>query len=121
MIYRDMKKRLEADNTIQLDAEVLFRVVDNEKHKMVDAGSGTITLKRGSITLKGTIRGEETLLEIPIVGIPALPFSPGKHLEVQHGEDIYRCVFKDGKPVMKFINMIKSLYEIEQEALARAK
>ena len=121
LIYRDMKKRLEADDTIQLDAEVLFRVVDNEKHKMVDAGSGTITLKRGSITLKGTIRGEETLLEVPIVGIPALPFSPGKHLEVQHGEDIYRCVFKDGKPVMKFINMIKSLYEIEQEALARAK
>ena len=120
-IYRNMKKQLEADNTMQLEEEVLFRVVDHEKHKMVDAGSGTITLKRGNITLEGTICGEQTRLEVPIVGIPALPFSPGKHLEVQRGEEIYRCVFKNGRPVMKFINMIKCLYEIEQETLAGAK
>ena len=118
MIYRDMKKQLEADSSMQLKEEVLFRMVDSEKHKLVDVGSGTITLKRGSIILDGSIRGQETRLEVPIVGIPALPFSPGKHLEVQHGEEIYRCVFRDGRPVMKFINMIKSLYEIEQEALA---
>lgn len=118
MIYRDMKKQLEADSSMQLEADVLFRMVDGEKHKLVDVGSGTITLKRGSIILDGNIRGEDTRLEVPIVGIPALPFSPGRHLEVQRGEEIYRCVFKDGRPVMKFINMIKSLYEIEQEALA---
>ena len=121
MIYRDMKKQLEADSSMQLKEEVLFRMVDSEKHKLVDVGSGTITLKRGSIILDGSIRGQETRLEVPIVGIPALPFSPGKHLEVQHGEEIYRCVFRDGRPVMKFINMIKSLYEIEQEALAGSK
>lgn len=121
MIYRGMKKQLEADGSMELKAETLFRMVDSEKHKLVDVGSGIVTLKRGSIILDGSIRGQETRLEVPIVGIPALPFSPGKHLEVQHGEEIYRCVFKDGRPVMKFINMIKSLYEIEQEALAGSK
>ena len=121
LIYCDMKKRLEADNTMQLQAEVNFRMVDHEKHKMVDAGSGSITLKRGSILLQGNIRGEDVTLNIPIAGIPALPFTPGKHVEVQNGEEIYRCVFKDGRPVMKFINMLKCLYEIEQETLAAAK
>ena len=119
MIQRRMKERLIADDTMQMEQEVLFRMVDHEKHKMVDVGSGSVTLKRGTITLKGTIHGEKTCLEVPIIGIPALPFSPGKHLEVQHGEDIYRCVFQNGRPVMKFIHMIKSLYEIEQEALAK--
>jgi excinuclease UvrABC ATPase subunit len=108
MIYRDMKKQLEADNGMQLEAEAIFRMVDSEKHKLVDVGSGTITVKRGSIILEGMIRGEEQRIEVSIVGIPALPFSPGKHLEVQHGEEIYRCVFKNGRPVMKFINMVKS-------------
>lgn len=121
MIYRDMEKQLEADHTMELSAEVFFRVVDTHRHKMVDAGEGTILLKRGSITLSGNIRGQETVLEVPIQGIPALPFSPGKHLEVQHGEDIYRCVFKDGKPVMKFINLLKNLYELEQAELAKTK
>lgn len=121
MIYRDMEKQLEADHTMELSAEVFFRVVDTHRHKMVDAGEGTILLKRGSITLSGNIRGQETVLEVPIQGIPALPFSPGKHLEVQHGEDIYRCVFKDEKPVMKFINLLKNLYELEQAELAKTK
>ena len=121
LIYRDMERRLQQDDTMALSAEVRFRVVDHERHKMVDAGQGTIALRRGSITLSGTIRGEETELEVPILGIPALPFSPGKHLEVQHGEDIYRCVFLDGRPVMKFINMIKCLYQLEQARLVKAK
>lgn len=121
LIYKDMAQKLEADTTQQMQAEVFFRVVDNEAHKMVDAGEGTILLKRGTITLSGTICGEETTLEVPITGIPALPFSPGKHLEVQHGEDIYRCVFKDGRPVMKFINMLKCLYKLEQAELVKAK
>ena len=58
---------------------------------------------------------------MPITGVPALPFSPGKHLEVQHGENIYRCVFKDGRPVMKFINMVKAQYRMEQAQLAKIK
>ena len=121
LIYTDMQKRLEADDAMQLQADVVFQMVDDKRHKMADVGEGSILLKRGSITLSGTIRGEETVLEVPIVGIPALPFSPGKHMEVQHGEHIYRCVFKDGKPVMKFINMLKALYQLEQAELAKAK
>lgn len=121
LIYKDMERQLKADDTMQMQAEVAFRVVDRDHHKMVDAGEGTITLKRGGITISGTIHGEETTLNVPIAGIPALPFSPGKHLEVQHGENIYRCVFRDGRPVMKFINMVKCLYQLEQAELAKAK
>ena len=121
LIYKDMQKQLEADDAMQMQADVVFQMVDDKRHKMADVGEGSILLKRGSITMSGTIHGEELALDVPIVGIPALPFSPGKHLEVQHGEHIYRCVFKDGKPVMKFINMLKALYQLEQAELAKAK
>lgn len=120
-IYQNMGRQLESDDTVQMQADVRFQVVDEKRHKMTDAGEGTILLKRGSITLSGRISGEEVTLSVPIAGIPALPFTPGRHLEVQHGEKIYRCVFLDGRPVMKFINMIKNLYQLEQAELAKAK
>ena len=120
-IYRQMERSLAEESTMQMQADVIFRMVDERKHKMVDVGEGNILLKRGSVTLSGTIHNEAVELEVPILGIPALPFTPGKHLEVQHGEHIYRCVFKDGRPVMKFINMLKAMYQREQAELAKAK
>ena len=120
-IYRNMEQTLEAEPDMELQADVTFRMVDEKKHKMVDVGEGVILLKRGRITLRGRIHGEETDLQVPIAAIPALPFSPGKHLEVQHGETIYRCVFRDGRPVMKFINMVKAQYCMEQANLVKVK
>lgn len=120
-IYADMLRQIKADPGMQMQEAVTFCMVDERKHKMMPVGEGTIRLKRGSITLTGTMNGERRELEVPILGIPALPFTPGKHLEVQHGDKIYRCVFKDGRPVMKFINMIKGLYQLEQEMLVKAK
>ena len=120
-IYRQMEQSLAEEPAMQMQADVIFRMVDERKHKMVDVGEGNILLKRGSVTLSGTIHNETVELEVPILGIPALPFTPGKHLEVQHGETIYRCVFKDGRPVMKFINMLKALYQLEQAELVKAK
>ena len=120
-IYRQMEQSLAEEPAMQMQADVIFRMVDERKHKMVDVGEGNILLKRGSVTLSGTIHNETVELEVPILGIPALPFTPGKHLEVQHGEHIYRCVFKDGRPVMKFINMLKALYQLEQAELVKAK
>jgi hypothetical protein len=120
-IYKDVEQSLAADPDMELQADVTFRMVDEKKHKMVDVGEGIILLKRGRIALRGRIRGEEADLNIPISGVPALPFSPGRHLEVQHGENIYRCVFKDGRPVMKFINMVKAQYRMEQANLVKIK
>lgn len=118
-IYQGVEQYVAADPDIELQADVSFRMVDERKHKMVDVGEGTILLRRGQITLLGCIKGEHIHLNVPIAGVPALPFSPGKHLEVQHGKDIYRCVFKDGRLVMKFINMVKAQHKIEQAELLK--
>ena len=92
-IYQNVERQVAINPDLQLQADVTFRMVDERKHKMVDVGEGIILLRRGKITLQGCIKGDNIDLNVPIAGIPALPFSPGKHLEVQHGEDIYRCVY----------------------------
>lgn len=119
-IAQQVHHGIEAEPNMELKAQAQFQMVDEKKHKMVTVGQGELLLKRGSITLSGVLRGEPVALEVSILGVPSLPFSPGKHLEVQHGEDIYRCVLQDGSRVMKFVNHIKCYYQLEQERLAEA-
>jgi len=49
---------------------------------------------------------------IPTTSFASLPFQPGKYLEIQCGEQIYRCFPDNGALVMKMINMVKIYYEI---------
>jgi len=119
-IYETVQQSIEENDTVMLRADTDFQMVDEKKHKMVTLGQGKICLRRGSILLSGMLRGEPMELEVSVLGIPTLPFSPGKYLEVQHGEDIYRCVLRDGKQVMKILNHIKCFYQLEQKQLAEA-
>ena len=87
-------------------------MLDYEKHKFVEVGSGVVNLSNGQFQLSGQINGDEVGLTVPTSNVPTLPFSPGKYFEIQHGDTIYRCVLDDGKMVMKFINMLKIFYEL---------
>ena len=120
-IYGQVQKRIAAAPSLELCADSRFQMVDEKKHKMVDVGEGQICLKRGSIHLSGTMHGQPADLDISIVGIPTLPFSPGRYLEVQQGETIYRCVLHDGRLVMKFLNHIKCFHALEQQHLNAVK
>ena len=76
-----------------------------------------LELTREQFVIDAQIRGEKTVMTVPITGLPSLPFSPGKYLEVQQGSNIYRCVLEDGKLVMKFINMVKIFYELNKTVI----
>ena len=68
----------------------------------------------------GIINEQEVNMEIPIVNFASLPFKPGKYIELQSGENIYRCVLEDGKLAMKFINMVKIFYKLKNEDKIKA-
>jgi hypothetical protein len=87
-------------------------MVDLEKSKFREVGSGTLSLTKERICLEGTIHGESVSIEVPVASIPTLPFGPGKYLEVQQGDAIYRCALEDGRQVMKFINLVKIFHEM---------
>ena len=115
MIHEDLKARMHQGQECTLSAKSKFRMIDHGKKKFVDAGQGTLSLNRDAFCLEGMIHGEPVSLTVPVSNIPTLPFSPGRHLEIQDGDDIYRCVLEDGKLVMKFINMVKIFYELRHE------
>lgn len=115
-IYSGLKEKMEQGQETVLSTPVIIHMIDYKACKFKPAGSGTITLSPDGFTLSGTVNGEDISRTVPLRQLPCLPFSPGKYLELQVGQDIYRCLPENGRLVMKFINMLKIFHELEQAA-----
>lgn len=116
LIFDDVKAKISSGELTELSAETEFKMIDYKKKKFLPVGNGFIRLTRDKFFVTGEINGEQINHEIYTAPFASLPFSPGKHLEIQHGDNIYRCALKDGKMVMKFINMVKAYYELNRLA-----
>jgi predicted RNA-binding Zn-ribbon protein involved in translation (DUF1610 family) len=113
-IYNDLKERIERGEDIPLSSKAKFMTVNKKKNKFVESGAGSLTYRGGHLYLSGKLNTENFELDVNASCFASLPFKPGKHIEVQHGKDIYRCVLEDGRLSMKFINLIKINHELFQ-------
>lgn len=114
-IYGILKAKLREDPEMTLSARTTLHMIDEKKDAFREVGEGMLRLDRNQFRITGTLRGESVDLCIPIGNLPTLPFSPGRHLEIQQGNTIYRCVLADGRLAMKFINMVKIFFELKNE------
>lgn len=123
MIFSAQKKKILSGEERELSAATDIYMIDGRKNKFTNVGIGRLTLNEKEFLIAGSIHGDTVEIRVPIAGLPTLPFSPGKRLEIQQGNTIYRCVLEDGKLAMKFIHMLKSYYTLScekvKESLAR--
>ena len=82
-------------------------MINYKKRRFEEVGSGKVSINKDNITLTGMINNEEISHSFVTKTYPMLPFVPGKQLELQDGQTIYRLKFKDPYNVMIFINIIK--------------
>lgn len=115
LISAGLREKVESGAEEGMTVPTRIHMIDHDRHKFVDVGHGTVTLSRENLSLDGEIAGSEVALQMPITAIPTLPFGPGKYLEIQQGETIYRCVPADGRLVMKFIHLVKIFHELSRE------
>ena len=109
--YCALKEKLSRGEDTVLSAKTAIHMVDPKRKKYVQAGEGTVTLSPEAFLIEGTLHDAPFSLTVPITAFPTLPFTPGKHIEIQDGQTIYRCVLDEGKLAMKFINMVKIFHE----------
>ncbi len=108
MIRREMAERIDSGQLLSLSAPTEILTLDPIKHTFLSIGEGTIEVSAQGIRLHGPS------LEVGLspVNIPSLPFSPGRYLELQQGDAIYRCRLKQGRQVMKLIHMIQIFHTL---------
>lgn len=118
LIYDELKMKVREGLEHTLTTHATLHMIDSKADKFTEVGKAHITLSKDGFQIRGELRDEAVDLTVSIANIPTLPFSPGKHFEIQHGTDIYRCYPEDGRLTMKFINMVKIFYELRAEKKA---
>lgn len=118
LVFEELKEKIRRGLEHTLEANVTFHMIDDKVDKFVEVGQGHVRLTENGFSIRGEIKGEPIEQTVSVANIPTLPFSPGKHFEIQHGKDIYRCYPEDGRLTMKFINMVKIFYELRAEKKA---
>ena len=111
-IYNNLKRRIIQKKITELSTKVEIQMLPKDKSKFTTVGMGELRVTEDKLYLAGVANGEELSLALPTSNFASLPFKPGKYIEVQHGDDIFRCLPEDGRIVMKLINMIKIFYEL---------
>lgn len=117
VIYDELKARVCRGEESGLTARTRIHMIDDKKHKFVEVGQGQVSLTKDQFIIDGELNGQPVSLSVPVANLPTLPFSPGRYLEIQHGENIYRCVLDEGRLVMKYINLVKIFYELSRAAV----
>ena len=105
MAYDTLRERVMADDSAETLNVTIQQITSRGKYE--DAGHGTVTLTREKFYLNGILSGEPFEREISLITFASLPFSPGKYFEIQHSEEIFRCVPENPKTVVKFVNKVK--------------
>ena len=105
MAYDTLRERVMADDSAETLNVTIQQI--NSRGKYEDAGYGTVTLTREKFYLNGILSGEPFERETSLITFASLPFSPGKYFEIQHSEEIFRCVPENPKTVVKFVNKVK--------------
>ena len=119
ILSREREKVLAGDEVL-FDEPTEIHTVDIKAKRFKPRGEGRLILTRESVILRGTLSGEPLEVVVHASSLPSLPFKPGICVEVQSGADIYRCMLRDGRLAMKYINLLKSVNSLAAEREAAA-
>lgn len=109
-IYNDLEKEINNNIDFEYKMNVIIKMLNYKKQRYEEVGFGILSLNKDNISINGTINGEDKIIVLKTKLFPILPFKPGKQIELQDGDNIYRCVFESGQEVMKWIMTIKILH-----------
>ena len=106
-MYNYYKNEILTNGEIILNNEVEILMINYKKKKYEVVGKGIVTLNKDIIILKGDVNKE-----FNISNYPYLPFIPGRHLDLQDGQDIYRLNFKEKYDITKFVMLVKIYHNL---------
>lgn len=106
--YACIRTEMERNDDFRLAAKTDIQLLDCKKRRFCSAGEGTLVITRKSVVLDGRVNGQAFHLEKPAGVYPTVPFVPGRCLDLQDHERVYRCVPQDGKTCMKLVHGIEA-------------
>lgn len=113
-IYNNEYQKIVDNPEYTLHDKMIIKMINQKKHQFEEVGKGELTLNKDMFIIDGVVNNEEIHREVSIKKILIFPFKPGKHLEVQDGNDIYRCCLETPNET-KWIIALKVFYELNNK------
>ena len=114
-IYETERERVKNGEIETLKCNTGVEMIDFDRRKFVPVFEAVLTLDKDKFTLLDKNSPEIEPIEVPIATFASLPFKPGKYIEIQKGPDIYRLTLEKGAEAMKYVNVVKSFYEVNSK------
>lgn len=93
-----------------LKSETILAAVNDEGNMDVNAGNGTVTMDRDSITFEGTCWGKPLSFTEKTETVKAFPASVNKHFDIYHKKVLYNMHLKpDSRMVIKWVIYLDKL------------
>lgn len=116
LIHNQTKSEIMGGSLTTLSSKATIQTINHKKKKYVDVGYAYVTLTPEKFIIDGPINCKRQRIEVPISQFASIPFKPGRRIEIQHNKTSYRCILDDGKLATKFVNMVKTYYELHEES-----
>lgn len=111
-IELELLEEIKQSEDYVLTSNCRVSMINYKKHKFEEVGEAFLTLNKDAFIIDGIINNEKVNITVSNHETFILPFSPGKHFEIQHGKDIYRIHLDNPQHVMKWILCLKCFYNI---------
>ncbi|MCR3906952.1 MAG: 1-acyl-sn-glycerol-3-phosphate acyltransferase [Tenericutes bacterium] len=108
-----VKKEIDQDPNYQIEGDAKLMSFRNQK--LVEVGSGVISIKRFEYTYKGTIDGEYKELKFNVSSTPTLPSDIGRNIQIYEGDYIYQFELDIKWLPIKMVHVGEYLYQLNQK------
>ena len=111
-IKSNLKEEITNTENFTLQDNCEIQMINFKKRKFEPVGSGTISLNKDYFEFTNAkLNGQEFNKKINTINFPILPFKPGKHFEIQDGNNIYRIILNKKEDTVKWISALEIFYQ----------
>jgi 1-acyl-sn-glycerol-3-phosphate acyltransferase len=83
--------------------------------RVVEVGSGILSLSRKEYEFKGIVDGIETTYRFDVKNTPTLPSDIGRNVQIYEGNQLYQFVFEDRKMPTNFVHAGEFIYQLSKK------
>ena len=111
-IENEIYNEILSDENYIIEDNAIIKMINYKKHAFEEVGTCHISLSREGFIINGTLNNSPFNKTLSTKEFVVLPFTPGRHFEIQEGLTIYRIVLNNSNSVCKWILVLKSLHKI---------
>ena len=102
-----LSKKVKKDPNYSFSADGKLLMINDNTANFEEVGICNVILTKDNIKLTGTIKDNPLNETLNTTSFPLVPYKPGKHIELEYNNNVYRILFNNPYDCSKFNMLLK--------------